>query len=114
MPDGKLHILTARTGQSSTNTSTSGVITTVPKSGTPKVLAQAASTTSHGTLSGLHTPIKSAVVVRQQANKPSPANVIVKTVAQKPTMQRVISYIMQRRISCNYVVFLQIRFLCLI
>lgn len=89
MPDGKLHILTTRSNQNSGNTSTSGIVQNVQKSGTPKVLAKAAVGTSTSTSNTVQTPVKSAVVVRQQANKPSPANVIVKNVAQKPTMQRV-------------------------
>lgn len=90
MPDGKLHILTTRSSQNSGNTSTSGIVQSVQKSGTPKVLNQTASGSSSSASNASQTPVKSAVIVRQQAtSKPSTANVIVKNVAQKPTMQRV-------------------------
>lgn len=89
MPDGKLHILTTRSSQNSGNTSSSGIVQSLQKSGTPKALTQATGASSSGTPNAIQTPVKSAVVVRQPIKKPTQANVIVKTVAQKPTMQRV-------------------------
>lgn len=89
MPDGKLHILTTRSSQNSANTSTSGIVQSVQKTGTPKVLAKAVAAASPSTPNASQTPAKAAVVVRQQTNKPAQANLIVKAVAQKPTVQRV-------------------------
>lgn len=80
MPDGKLHILTSRTAQNKIpNTAkTAKIVTAVsPIAGSP-VTSTIANT------------IKSPMVIRQQVVKQTPtSNLLVKSVGQKPTTQRV-------------------------
>lgn len=80
MPDGKLHILTSRAAQ---NKITNPVKTT-------KILNTAAPATGSSVSTTIANTIKSPMVIRQQVVKQTPtSNILVKSVGQKPTTQRV-------------------------
>lgn len=86
MPDGKLHILTSRAAQNKTPNATK----------TTKVLTPGTPIQSSPTLANVVSAGKSPMAVRQQLIKQTPTgNVLVKSIGQKLTNQRV-SFITSR------------------